>query len=98
MPNTKAEKSKHNKNLLEKVQKTSRYPALQLCNKNQRLLKGQCFTESIIYQANTTMEVSNINNITANIPSYKEKVYLKVSKIIFKVHDGNHKKSFKKAL
>ena len=41
MPNTKAEKSKHNKNLLEKVQKTSRYPVLQLCNKNQRPLKGQ---------------------------------------------------------
>ena len=44
------------------------------------------------------MEVSNINNITANIPSYKEKVYLKVSEIIFKVRDGNHKKSFKKEL
>ena len=98
MPNTKAEKSKHNKNLLEKVQKTSRYPVLQLCNKNQRPLKGQCFIESIIYQANTTMEVSNINNITANIPRYKEKVYLKVSEIIFKVRDGNHKKSFKRAL
>ena len=42
------------------------------------------------------MEVSNINNITANIPSYKEKVYLKVSEITFKVRDGNHKKSIKK--
>ena len=43
-------------------------------------------TESIVYQA----------NITENIPGYKEKVYLGLSKTTFKVRYGNNKKSFPK--
>ena len=41
-------------------------------------------TESIVYQA----------NITENIPGYKEKVYLGLSKTTFKVRYGNNKNSF----
>ena len=38
-------------------------------------LNGQCLTESIVYEA----------NMTVNIPRYKEKVYLGVSETTFKV-------------
>ena len=55
---------------------------LQLCNCTN---KKQC-PWSIFNQA----------NITANIPGYKEKVYLGVSETTFKVRYGNHKKSFTK--
>ena len=78
MPNIKAEIHKHNKNILEKAQQKN--PDTQLCNcanKKQCLLNGQCLTESIVYQA----------NIMANIPGYKEKVYLGVSGTTFKVHE-----------
>ena len=87
MPNIKAEIHKHNKNALEKA--LEKHPDTQLCNctnKNQCPLNGQCLTESIVYQA----------NITANIPGYKEKVYLGVSETTFKVLYGNHKKFFTK--
>ena len=43
-------------------------------------------TESIVYQ----------ENITENIPGYKEKVYLRLSETTFKVRYGNNKKSFTK--
>ena len=49
-------------------------------------LNRQRLTESIVYQA----------NITANIPGYKEKVYLGVSETTFKIGYGNHKKWFTK--
>ena len=87
MPNMKAEIHKQNKNTLEKAQQ--KQTDTQLCNcasKKQCPLNGQCLTESIVYQA----------NITANIPGYKEKVYLGVSETTFKVRYGNHKKSFTK--
>ena len=70
MLNIKAEIHKHNKSILEKAQQ--KHPDTQLCNsanKKQCPLNRQCLTESIVYQA----------NITANIPGYKEKVYLGVS-------------------
>ena len=54
--------------------------------KSSILLNGQCFAESIVYQA----------NITVNILDYKEKVYLGVSKTTFKVCYVNHKKSLTK--
>ena len=87
MPNRKTKIHKHNKNTLEKAQQ--KHPDTQLCNctnKKQCPLKGQCLTESIVYQA----------NITANITGYKEKVYLGVSETTFKVRYGNHKQSFTK--
>ena len=74
MPNIKAEIHKHNINTLEKAQR--KHPDTQLCNctnKKQCPLNRQCLTESIVYQA----------NITANIPGYKEKVYLGVSETTF---------------
>ena len=70
MPNIKAEIHKHNNNILEKAQQKN--PDTQLCNCThikQYPLNGQCLTESIVYQV----------NIIANIPGYKEKVYLGVS-------------------
>ena len=76
MPNIKAEIQKHNKNTLEKTQQ--KYPDAQFCNctnKMQCPLNRQCLTESTVYQA----------NIKANIPGYKEKVYIGVSKTTFKV-------------
>ena len=85
MTNIKAEIHKHNKNTFQKAQQ--KLPDTQLCNctnKKQSPLNGQYLTESIVYQA----------NIMANIPGYKEKVYLAVSETTFKVHYGNHKKSF----
>ena len=87
MPNIKAEIHKHNKNILEKAQQKN--PDTQLCNcanKKQCPLNGQCLTESIVYQA----------NITANIPGYKEKVYLGLFDTTFKVCYVYHKKSFTK--
>ena len=87
MPNRKTKIHKHNKNTLEKAQQ--KHPDTQLCNctnKKQCPLKGQCLTESIVYEA----------NITTNIPGYKEKVYLGVSEATFKVRYGNHKKQFTK--
>ena len=87
MSNIKAEIHKHNKSFLEKAQQ--KIPYTQLCNcanKKQCPLNGQCLTESIVYQA----------NITANIPVYKEKVYLGVSETTFKVRYGNQKQSFTK--
>ena len=87
MPNIKAEIHKHNKNTLEKAQQ--KHPDTQLSNctnKKQCPLSRQCLTESIVYQANTM----------SNIPGYKEKVYLGVSKTTFKVCNSNHKKSFTK--
>ena len=75
MPNIKAEIHKDNKKTLEEAQLN--HPDTQLCNctnKKQCPLNGQCLTESIVYQA----------NITANIPGYKEKVYLKPQKIVYK--------------
>ena len=82
LPNIKSEIHKHNKNTLQKSQQ--KHPDTQPCNctnKKQCPLNGQCLTDSIIYQA----------NITANIPGYKEKVYLGVSETTFKVRYGNHK-------
>ena len=70
---------KHSKNSLEKAQQ--KHPDTQLCNcrnKKQCPVNGQCFTETIVYQA----------NITASISGYKEKVYLGVSKTAFKVCCG----------
>ena len=55
-------------------------------NKKLCPLKGQCLTESIVCQA----------NITVNILGYKEKVYLGISEATFKVSCGNHKKLFTK--
>ena len=77
-PNIKTEIHKHSKNTLFKIQQ--KHPDTQ----KQCPLNGQCLTESLVYQA----------NITANIPGYKEKVYLGVSETTFKVRYGNHKKSF----
>ena len=54
--------------------------------KHQCPLNRHCLTESIVYEA----------NITANIPGHKEKIYLGVSETKFKIHYGNHKKSFTK--
>ena len=82
MPNIQAEIHKHNKNILKKDKKN--HPDTQICNctsKKQCPLNGHCLTESIVYQA----------NITANIPGYKEKVFLSVSETTFKVRYGNHK-------
>ena len=87
MPNIKAEIHKHNKSILEKAQQKNR--DTQLCNsinKKQWLLNRQCLIQSIVYQA----------NITANIPGFKEKVYLSISKTTFKVCYVNHKQSFTK--
>ena len=87
MSNIKAKIHKHNKNNLEKAHQ--KHLDTQLCNcrnKKQCPLNGQCLIESIVYQA----------NIMANIPDYKEKVYLGVSETTFKVRYGNHKKSFTK--
>ena len=83
----KAEIHKHNKDPLEKAQQ--KHQDTQLCNCTKKysvLLNGKCFTESIVYQA----------NITVNIFGYKEKVYLSTSETKFKVRHGNHKKSFTK--
>ena len=85
MPSIKAEIHKHNKNTLEKAQQ--KHPDTQLSNcTNKKLcpLNRQCLTESVVYQVNTT----------GNLPGYKEKVYLGVSKTTFMVYYGNHKKSF----
>ena len=87
MPNIKTEIHKHNESTSEKAQQ--KHPDTQLCNctnKKQCPLNGQCLIETIVYQA----------NITANLPGYKEKVYLGVSETTFKVRCGNHKKSFTK--
>ena len=87
MPNIKAKIHKHNKNILKKDKK--KHSDTQLCNctnKKQCPLNRQCLTESIVYQA----------NVTANISGYKEKVYLGVSETTFKVRYGNYKKSFTK--
>ena len=84
MPNIKAEISKQ-KHLRKGQQK---YPDTQLyncTNKKQCPLNGQCLIDSIAYQA----------NITANIPGYKEKVYLVASEKNFKIRYG-FKKSFPK--
>ena len=59
---------------------------IKCTNKKQYLLNGQCLTESIVLQA----------KFMANIPGYKEKVYLGVSETTFKVRYGNQKKSFTK--
>ena len=86
-PNIKAEIHKYNKNTLEKAQQE--HPDTQFCNctnKKQCPLNGLCLTESIVYQA----------NIMPNIPGYKEKVYLGLSKTTFKVCYSNHKKLFTK--
>ena len=100
MPNIKA---KIHKSTQEKLDKDIQIPALHLkkkrvvsfkrvqikikcTNKKQYLLNGQCLTESIVLQA----------KFMANIPGYKEKVYLGVSETTFKVHYGNQKKSFTK--
>ena len=83
----KIEIHKHNRNTLEKAQQ--KHPDTQLCNctnKKQCPLNGQCLTESIVYQP----------NITADIPGYKEKVYLGVSETTFSVCYGDHKKLFTK--
>ena len=87
MSSIKAEIHKHNKNTLEKAQQ--KHPDTQLCNctnKKQCSLNGKCLTKSIVQQV----------NITANIPGYKEKVYLGASETTFKVRYGNHKKLFTK--
>ena len=87
MQNIQAKIHEHKKSTLEKA--LQKNPGTQLCkytNKKQRLLDGQCLTESIAYQA----------NIKANIPGYKEKVYLGLSKTTFKIRYGNHKKSLPK--
>ena len=87
MPNIKAEIQKHNKNILKNYK--TKHPDTQLCNctnKKQCSLNGHCLTESIIFQA----------SITANIPGYKEKVYLAVSATTFKICYGNHRKPFTK--
>ena len=84
MPNTKAEIHKHDKNTLEKAQQ--KHADNQLCNctnKKHCPLNGQCLAESIVFLA----------NITANIPGYKEKVYLGVSETIFKVRYEHQEKS-----
>ena len=87
MPNIKAEIYKHNKNSSEKAQQKHRDTQLCNCtNKKLCLLNGQCLIEGIVYQ----------ENITANIPCYKEKVYLGVPKTTFKVPYGNHKKLYTK--
>ena len=57
----------------------------------QRVLNDSCkpecwYIQRIVYQA----------NIRANIPGYKEKVCLGVSKTTFKARYGNHKQSFTK--
>ena len=83
----KAEIHKHNKDPLEKGQQ--KHQDTQPCNCTKKysvLLNGKSFTESIVYQA----------NITVNIFGYKEKVYLSTSETKFKVRQGNHKKSFTK--
>ena len=83
----KAEIHKHSKDTLEKAQQ--KHPDTQLCNCTKKIqcpFKRKMFTESIVYQA----------NITVNILDYKEKVYLSTSETKFKVHHGNHKKSFTK--
>ena len=70
IPHIKAEIHKHNKDTLEKAQQ--KHPDVHFCNctnKKPCPLNGQCLTESIVYQA----------TITANIPGYKEKVYVGVS-------------------
>ena len=85
MPNIQAKKHEHKKSTLEKAQQKN--PGTQLCkytNKKQCLLDGQYLTDSIVYQA----------KIKANIPGYKEKVYLGLSKTTFKVRYGNNKNSF----
>ena len=87
MPNIKSEILKHKKNTLQKSQQ--KHPETQpwnCTNKKQCPLNGQCLTDSIVYLA----------NITANIPGYKEKVYLGVSETTFKVRYGKCKKSFTK--
>ena len=85
MPNIKVKIHKHNKNILEKAPQKNPDIQLYCANKKQCPLNWQCFfTESIVYQA----------NITANIPGYKEKVYLGISETTFKVRYGNHKQSF----
>ena len=87
MLNIEAKIHKHNENILEKCQQIN--PGTQLCNctnKKQCPLKRQFLSESIVYQA----------HITVNIPGYKEKVYHGVSETTFKVHNGDHKESFKK--
>ena len=87
MPNIQVRIHKHNKSIVEKAQQKN--PGTQLCkytNKKQRLLDGQYLTESIVYQA----------KIKANIPGYKEKVYLGLSKTTFKIRYGNNKKLFPK--
>ena len=75
MPYIRAETHKHNKNALEKAQQ--KHLDTQLCsctNKKQCPLNGECLTDSIAYQA----------NITANIPGYKEKIFLGVSETTLK--------------
>ena len=87
MPNIKAEINKHNKNTLGKARQKHPDTQIYKCtNKKQCPLNGKCLTWSIVYQA----------NVNANIPGYKEKVYLGVSETTFKVRYGNHKKSFTK--
>ena len=89
--------NKRNKNIIEKGHQ--KRPDTQLCkctNKNQCPLNEQHLTESIFYQV----------NITANIPGYKAKGYLGVSKTTFnnnlfwkhpkQIYYGNHKISFTK--
>ena len=79
--NIKAQIHKHNKKTLEKNQQKHPDTHLRNCtNKKQCPLNGQCLTNSIVYQA----------NITANIPGYKEKVYIGVSKTTYKLCHGNH--------
>ena len=59
---------------------------IKCTNKKQYLLNGECLTESIVHQA----------KFMANVPGYKEKVYLGVSETTFKVCYGNQQKSFTK--
>ena len=54
----KAEIHKHNKDPLEKAQQ--KHQDTQLCNCTKKysvLLNGKCFTESIVYQANITVNI-----------------------------------------
>ena len=78
----KAEIHKHSKDTLEKAQKNIQILSSATAQKKYGvLLNGTCFTESIVYKA----------NITVNILGYKEKVYISTSETKFKVHHGNHK-------
>ena len=75
MPNIKAEIQKHSKITLKKLYKNIQIASCATVKQGVCPLKGQCLTESIVYQA----------NITANIPGYKEEIYLGVSETAFNI-------------